>query len=296
MLNVPIALQAHLDGEATSHCYCWKLVRTDGVALGFTDHDEPLEFDGLVHAPQTGFSASGAEAELGLSMSTMDVEGALSSSAIDADDIRNGRYDAATVETWLVNWQDVSQRLLMRNSIIGRIELADGAFKVELKSLAAAADRKAGRLITRRCDAQLGDARCGVAIEGFEHNVGGTVSAVTRSIAFLSSGIASKPARWAENGKVIWTSGANTGAESKVILHETAGTSATLTLAEAPTAPIVAGDTFTLRAGCSHTFEVCKVRFANGANFRGFPHLPGDEAVYAYPNGTGIFDGGVLVP
>jgi uncharacterized phage protein (TIGR02218 family) len=296
MLIVSPQFQAHLNGEATTHCYCWKLERKDGLVLGFTDHDAPLAFDGVTFEPQTGFNATQAESELGLSVSTMDVEGALSSEAIDAEDIRQGKYDGATVETFLVNWTDVSQRLLMRKSVIGRIELTDGAFKVELQSLAATADKRVGRLVTRRCDAELGDTRCGVNVQTASHKVTGAVLATIRQGMFRVSGLEEKPERWAEHGRLHWVTGALSGQVSTVVLQQQDATGITVTLETVPLAPVLIGDTFELIAGCDHTFETCKAKFANGLNFRGFPHLPGDEAVYAYPNGNAIFDGAALVP
>lgn len=48
--------------------------------------------------------------------------------------------------------------------------------------------------------------------------------------------------------------------------------------------------------GCDKSFATCKAKFANGVNFRGFPHLLGNDAAYAYVNSTNDYDGGVLVP
>ena len=39
-------LAAHLRSGATTLAWCWKLVRSDGAALGFTDHDRTIAFDG----------------------------------------------------------------------------------------------------------------------------------------------------------------------------------------------------------------------------------------------------------
>ena len=44
------------------------------------------------------------------------------------------------------------------------------------------------------------------------------------------------------------------------------------------------GDAFTATAGCDKQFATCAARFGNGVNFRGFPHMPGEEAVLRYPN------------
>jgi uncharacterized phage protein (TIGR02218 family) len=41
--------------------------------------------------------------------------------------------------------------------------------------------------------------------------------------------------------------------------------------------PIAEGDAYSMHAGCQKRFsEDCVTRFANGINFRGFPHLPGN--------------------
>ena len=58
----------------------------------------------------------------------------LHSEAITEDDILLGRYDGAAVETWRVNWRDVSQRLLLRRATIGEIVREDGVFRAELRS------------------------------------------------------------------------------------------------------------------------------------------------------------------
>ena len=55
------------------------------------------------------------------------------------------------------------------------------------------------------------------------------------------------------------------------------------------------GDTFSVFAGCDKTFATCKAKFDNALNFRGFPHLPGNDAAYAYVVDGGRFDGGPLV-
>ena len=44
-----------------------------------------------------------------------------------------------------------------------------------------------------------------------------------------------------------------------------------------------AGRRITITAGCDKTYPTCKAKFANGVNFRGFPHIPGNKYVLAYP-------------
>jgi hypothetical protein len=42
-----------------------------------------------------------------------------------------------------------------------------------------------------------------------------------------------------------------------------------------------AGDAFTVTAGCDKHFATCQAKFANAVNFRGFPHMPGNDFVTA---------------
>lgn len=43
---------------------------------------------------------------------------------------------------------------------------------------------------------------------------------------------------------------------------------------------------------CDKRWETCVGMFANGANFRGFPDVPGDDFLTAYPAGSARNDGG----
>jgi len=47
--------------------------------------------------------------------------------------------------------------------------------------------------------------------------------------------------------------------------------------------PIIAADTFMVTAGCDKRFATCHDRFNNIVNFRGFPHIPGNDFVMRYP-------------
>ena len=67
-----------------------------------------------------------------------------------------------------------------------------------------------------------------------------------------------------------------------------------LTLLEAPVRPIVGSDAFVIRAGCDKRIATCHAKFANVANFRGFPHIPGQDAVLRYATRDGGHNGAVL--
>jgi uncharacterized phage protein (TIGR02218 family) len=294
MITLPPALESHVQGEATSLCFCWKVTRKDGGVSGFTDHDEALTFDAVSFEPETGFNASASESTLGLAISSMDIEGALSSAGISEAELSAGLYDGAEVETYLVNWQDVSARVRLRIATISKVELSGNVFKAELKSRMDRLDKVSGRTIRRHCSADLGDSNCKVGIVAHTHL--GIVSAVATAADFSADTLGLFASRWFDHGRLIWTSGANTGQECVVSLHENEGSGHRIVLWRPPSAAITIADAFKITAGCDKSFVTCKAKFANPLNFQGFPHLPGNDAAYAYVDGQGLFDGSVLVP
>ncbi|TKT81235.1 DUF2163 domain-containing protein [Aquamicrobium sp. LC103] len=284
----------HLRREVTTLCHCWKLTRRDGSMDGFTDHDRRIQFEGNSYEPRSGFSQSEARMSLGFSIDTSDVEGALSSPSLAENDIEAGLFDGAEIETYLVNWRKPEERALLRKSIVGKIERIDGRFVAELESLTRSLDRPNGRYLRRVCDAELGDARCRANIDKPEFRASGSVLSVSAPCSYRVDGLDGFSAGWFSFGGLYWTSGRYSGRVSLVADHkfELGGIVLVLPVEFADARP---GDGFDIRAGCDKQFATCRSKFGNSVNFRGFPHLPGNDAAYRYVTEGGVFDGGVLV-
>jgi uncharacterized phage protein (TIGR02218 family) len=294
MRNISAALQSHLDTGVTTLCWCWRLTRRDGEKLGFTDHDRALTFDGTAFEAAAGFTASDISESLGLNVDNLDVESAFRSDHLSEADLALGLYDDATVEIFRVNWADVSQRLLVRKGSLGEVRRREGAFTAEIRGLAHYLNQETGRKFQFACDADLGDARCGVNLDSATYKGSGTVTAVTSRQSFIASGLGAYAANWFAGGLLTWTTGGNAGAGVEVKRHVASG-SAEFELWRNMIAPILPGDTFTVTAGCDKLFTTCKAKFANSANFRGFPHIPGNDYVVRYPkSGDPKLDGSSL--
>ena len=147
--------------------------------------------------------------------------------------------------------------------------------------MAAKLDQPIGRAYLTQCDAELGDARCGVSLIRAPATV--TQLAITGEI--MASGLGENHAR----GTLTWMSGLNAGTSQPVRDH----VGDTLMLWSPPVDPIQPGDTFEVTQGCDKTLATCRDRFANTENFRGFPHMPGDDFATSYPNTGEGNDGGV---
>ncbi len=285
---------AHLVRDVTTLCHCWTVARADGIVFGFTDHDRALVVDGVACEPQTGMTATEARDAIGLAGDATDIEGALASDRISEADIAAGRYDGAVVTTYLVNWRAPEQHAVLRSATVGKITRADGAFRVELNGPAAALERRVGRHYRRACDATLGDTRCGFDLEQAGFHGAGTVTE-RRGGELEVAGLGAFASGWFALGELTWSDGAFTGRKARIAAHRKDSARVLLTLEEGADG-IEAGNAFTIVAGCDKRFETCRTKFANRLNFRGFPHMPGNDAAYAYVTDGIEFDGGALVP
>jgi uncharacterized phage protein (TIGR02218 family) len=295
MRQISSELAATLAGTVTTLCHCWRLTRRDGTVQGFTDHDTDMAFSGVTFAAASGFDASDTEATLGLSTGGGDVSGALSSDVLSEDDLANGVWDGASVEVWLVNWSAPDQRVLLDIATTGEVRRSEFAFTAELRSVASFLDQETGLLFQRLCSADLGDARCKVALTAPDFACDGTVLAGATPIGFAATLERAYEAGFFTGGKLVFIGGGNAGATSQIKDHMIFGANVSLLLWTPLAHPIESGDRFTVTAGCNKTLTTCREKFNNLANHRGFPHMPGNDIIISYPNSNDpIFDGGSL--
>ena len=168
------------------------------------------------------------------------------------------------------------------------------AFVAEVRSLAHVLGQTVGRTFQSGCDAALGDARCGVNLEAPAFKGSGAVLSLVRDRGFVATGLGAFALGWFAAGTVEWTSGANAGRRAEVIMHEVAVSTVTITLLEMPVRAIGFSDGFVIRAGCDKRLETCRDRFTNVLNFRGFPNIPGQDAVLRYASRDSGHEGIVL--
>jgi len=211
MRKIPTDLAARIESGAAMLCHAWIVTRTDGVRMGFTDHDRDLMIDGVVCAAGSGWTQGAMEGAAGLAGGTLAVAGVLDDDRIAEADVAAGLWDAARVEVWRVDWTAPDLKVRLGVGTLSRIRREGAGFTAEVEGPLAALDRVVGRTYGRACDAVLGDARCRVDPAG---------------------------------------------------------------------------------RACDKRWETCVAVFANGINFQGFPGIPGDDFLTAYPASGGRNDGG----
>ena len=211
MKTMDDAFASKLEQGAATTCLCWRLERRDGLIVALTDHDSVLIFGGHDYQPGAVLNAARFENAGGLRPGRASADGALSASAITDDDLAAGLWAGARVFVYRIDWQVPEHGILIWTGFLSEVTRSGDRFEADLISLKAELERPVGRVVSRRCDARFGDARCGLsALPG---------------------------------------------------------------------------------QSCDKRFETCRDVFANAVNFRGFPHLPGQDFVLSGPAANGN-DGG----
>ncbi|MFB2532931.1 DUF2163 domain-containing protein [Paracoccus sp. p4-l81] len=277
-------LQAHLAGGVTTVARAWAVARRDGPVLGFTDHDRALRFDGVDFAADAGLTARAFEQATGLSVDNTEAAGVLSAEAITEADIAAGRYDGAEVTVWQVNWADVAQRRVIFRGHLGEVTRRGGGFTAELRGLADALNREQGRIYHPRCAAVLGDGQCrarldqpGMATEAVIASVEGNRIIELDELGGFDDG-------WFTGGRVEVVEGQAAGLSGLVRGDQRLPDGRhRLEMWQAIGAPLMAGERLRLWPGCDKSAETCRLKFNNFMNFRGFPHIPGEDWLMASP-------------
>ncbi|SEN63178.1 DUF2163 domain-containing protein [Palleronia pelagia] len=280
-------LLASLRGGASTVCRCWRVIRRDGRVFGFTDHDLPLTFDGTDFAASDGLSARAFEHSTGLSVDNSEAVGVLSDAGVTEADILAGRFDGAEVEAWLVDWTDTGARQVVFAGTLGEIERSGGAFRAELRGLTEALNQPQGRTYQAPCPAVLGDATCRVDLDALGLAVAATVETITDGRLLGPGDLDGFAPRFFERGRLVVLSGAASGAMRIVKRDSVTETGREIELWDSIGPGLAPGDSVRLEAGCDKRAETCRVKFDNLLNFQGFPHLPGEDWLMAYPRRGG---------
>lgn len=297
MRSIQPALQTKLDSGSTTMCWCMLITRTDGVKLGFTEHDRDLTFGGNTYKATLGLTMTAVEQSAQLNVDTQEASGPtrnleLSSDYLNERDLALGLFDNAAVELHYVDWSDTSLREHISSGNIGEVTRAGLEFKAELRGLSHNLNEEKGLIYQKQCSATLGDIRCQVNLEDAAYKGTGAVTLVDGDNYFEASGLDTFELAWFDFGKITWLTGDNAGTIMEVKRH--ALNPVSIETWQPMPFPVQVGDTFEIRAGCDLMFNTCTTKFDNALNHRGFPHIPGNNTVVNYPTSGENNDGGSL--
>ncbi|HEX5257576.1 MAG TPA: DUF2163 domain-containing protein [Sphingomicrobium sp.] len=263
-----------VDGELTSLALSWRLERLDGAGIALTSHDDPVMSEGVRYEPAPGMTPAAVTRSLGLQPQSAEAAGSLSSAALEDADLSLGRWDGAQVRFSVVDWQNPDEASIqLLGGEIGSVNIDGDSFSAELLGAAAALEGPVCPATSAECRAAFGDKKCRIDLAGrtaVAHVTAADGGALTLDVAVDDRFVL---------GRLRYMSGDNCGIATVVL----SASGNVIEVRELPRAAVESGCRVELREGCDKRFETCVSRFANAANFRGEPHLPGNDLLTRYP-------------
>lgn len=267
------SLASHYEERVTTLATCWHITRRDGQVFRYTDHPFDLLVDGVTYIGSTGYTASGIASSARLNVDNLEVSGAIDSATITEADLLAGKWDFAEIRIFEVSYLNTGLgRHRLRRGWLGEIRTAGIGFTAELRGMMQVLQQHILRIVSSRCDAQVGDARCKINLATFTNGtVTGTITSVTNNRSFADSALT--PATgWFDNGIITWTSGLNAGLQREVRTYTTGGA---ILLVQAMPFNVAVTDAYSMTVGCDGTLPSCRDKFNNVINRRAFDFLPG---------------------
>ncbi len=262
--------------QLSTRAYLWRLERRDGMTIGFTSHDRDLVIDELRYRAAPGLIPSSIALSDSLDIDNVEIEAVMTASAITETDLVAGRWNGAQLSISLANWEVPDDPVLpLIRGEFGEILRSGSRFSVELLGPTGFLDAAIAPVTSPTCRAFFGDRQCKVSLHRFQAE---TTITATYEDHIECGGLGGDAQRFAL-GEIRFLGGPNCGLQSSVIR----GAGNLLWLGEMPSRPLSAGTRILLTEGCDRSFATCRDRFANGLNFRGEPHLPGNDLLTRYP-------------
>ena len=256
------------DGQVTSLALCWRVERRDGAGCALTSASGAIDHGGTRFEAAPGMNPAAIVRKAGIEVGSSEVAGAVTSAALGSADLAAGRWDGAAVSLVAVDWDDLARpAIALAAGEIGEVAIDGEQYSAELRGAAAKLAAPLCPATSPTCRARFGDNRCQVDLSG----------RTVRATVVASDGDAITIDRAAEArflfGRLRWVSGANSGLGSVVW----AVSGAVVRVRELAPGTVRVGDRIELREGCDKRLSTCASRFANVANFRGEPHVPGND-------------------
>ena len=190
----------------TTLAQCWKVTRTDTTVFAFTDHDSDLVIGGTTYKSAIGFAPSAIERSTELKTDNQVLSGIIDSVDISTADLRTGKWDGARVEIIEVDWNALTSERTLLVGFLGEVKISGNQYFATLNSLESELQKPIGRTVQLRCDADLGDTRCGYSLTSDSVSV----VAVNSRLSFTDTALTATDGYY-NGGKIIWLTGDNSG-------------------------------------------------------------------------------------
>lgn len=160
------SLLAELQSGVPIVATCWRIERTDGTVMGFTDWPDEFTYNTVLYKASGGYQRTAIDQKEGLNVDNMDIVGIIDDDSITEEDLLAGIYKGAKVQIFLISptnlgWGD----LKLDYGYIGEITVEKTSFTAEFRSLTTLLSQEFGDKYSRYCRWELGDSNCGIVLK-----------------------------------------------------------------------------------------------------------------------------------
>lgn len=258
----------------TSFVFCWQLERRDGAGIAMTSGDVPIRVEGQKFDPAPGLVPAGIVRGEVPESQPGETEGALTADGFTEDDLLSGRWDGSRARLLTVDASDRAPKAIpLLEGELGEVSLDGNRFRADLLGAASKVQGVPCTQTSPECRATLGDKACRVDLAGRRQRrkvVEGGGAQLVLDAPCADSFV---------TGCVRWLDGPNCGLQTVIL----AVSGNRIQLRDVPRFGVAGGESVLLQEGCDKRFPTCIERFDNAANFRGEPHLPGNDLLTRYP-------------
>ena len=282
MKTISADLLWELSRSAPRIATCMLITRTDSQSFGFTTNTKTLTIGGITYWPGSSFKPTDVASANNLDTDNVTVEFFLDSEAFTEDDLRATRWDAATFRIFQVNWADLTQgERKLRAGTLGKCVVKAQTVQAELLGLANAYSTSIRQVTQELCRNNLGDTKCGVAMNGSPTRTfaGTFTGSLDDFFTLIDTSRTEADAFFDEGVLVIHYDSGDLRYEVKGYVLSGNGGDPTL-VTKTPIAYIATGVSYTIQQGCRRRFqEDCIATFNNGRRFNGEPWLRGNDVL-----------------
>lgn len=266
----------------------------DATVVAMTSFSSDLTgvpgYSSVTFKRNTGVTSSQLQSDAGNAFAQMEASVFLIAAGITEADVLAGKWQHAVATLFICNYEALNMgQLIMQSGYLAEFVQKSPVVTCEIKGLNNALTAQIGQVTRPECSHDFCDTGCTLTAADF--TVTGTVTGVTSQTQFAAAAL-TIPAGWANNGKLTFTSGTNTGYPLRIDNNAVATTIMLRT--PAPYLPVI-GDTFSLLAGCQKRLTDCQNRVKadtttvnNVLNFTGFSFVPTIESFTRLPAGVGV--------
>jgi uncharacterized phage protein (TIGR02218 family) len=250
-----------------------RVTRLDAVIERFTDAETSITVAGETFVPLIGCAIGGVSHALGGAAPSLDIAFAASvGGAIDLGKLKNGFYDGATIEHYIVDRLNLST--LGDPRFTGTIQSIEvdvirGTARVDCRGLSAEAESVIQTMMPM-CGTDFGSVLCGKDLEAIKQT--GTIGSVIDAYTVTVTGLSDTSAAFNQG------TGVTDAGFRFEIADFTSGTLRLRTWEPICLTRFTAGQSVTLYPGCDKTPAMCR-GYGRKKSFQGEDHYPGVDSI-----------------